>query len=142
MSAEKLYSEIFEEFEKVPGRKDKIEVLRKYDHPRFREFLWLAFAPTVEFDVSVPHYRPAVEPAGLNYTYLDQEVVKLYRFIKNHPKRVSVIPPERQKGLLIVILESLHKDEALLLVNLIKKDLGVKGLTSKLVKEAFPEISL
>lgn len=142
MSAEKLYSEVFEEFEKATSRKEKIDVLRKYDHPRFREFLKYAFDPGILFDVEIPKYRPAVEPAGLNFTYLDQEVQKLYRFIVNHPKRTTNIPPEKQKSLLVVVLESLHKDEAVLLTNLINKDLKVKGLTAKLIKEAFPEMVL
>jgi hypothetical protein len=38
----------------------------------------------------------------------------------------------------LVILEALHKDEAALLLRLVKKDLGVKFLTRKLVEEAFP----
>lgn len=142
MSAEKLYSEVFEEFENASTRQQKIEVLRKYDHPRFREFLRMAFDGGIQFDVEIPNYRPAIEPAGLNFTYLDQEIIKLYRFIKNHPRRTSYIPPEKQKSLLVVVLESLHKDEAALLVNLIHKDLKIKGLTAKVVKEAFPEMAL
>ena len=69
---------------------------------------------------------------------------KLYRFIKNHPKSQGVeIEPKRKKQLLVVVLESLHKDEAALLVKSIKnKDLGVKYLTPKLIKEAFPEINI
>jgi hypothetical protein len=43
-------------------------------------------------------------------------------------------------SLLVVLLESLHKDEAGLLVNLFKKDLGVKYLTKQVVMEAFPGI--
>jgi hypothetical protein len=41
-----------------------------------------------------------------------------------------------------VILESLHKDEADLMVRCLKKDLGIPFLTTKLVKEAFPDINL
>ncbi len=41
-----------------------------------------AFNPYVKFDVEVPEYRPSIEPAGLNHTYLDMEVSKLYRFIE------------------------------------------------------------
>jgi hypothetical protein len=142
MSAEKLYSEIFTEFDSVETRNEKIAVLRKYDHPRLREFLFYAFNEDVKFDVEIPKYRPAPEPAGLNYTYLDLEVPRLYRFIVNHPKSTSVITPEKKKSLLLVVLESLHKDEAELLVRLIKKDLGVKFLTPKLVKEAFQGINI
>ena len=118
----------------------KVEVLRKYDHERFREFLRLAFNPNVTFDTPIPNYRPAVEPAGLNYTYIHNEVPKLYRFIKDHPLRSPDLSEKKLSSLLVVLLESLHKDEASLLVNLFKKDLGVKYLTKQVVMEAFPGI--
>jgi hypothetical protein len=140
MSANKLYSEILEEFSTAEGKNSKISVLRKYGDHRFKQFLFAAFHPKIIFDVEVPKYRPALEPAGLNYTYLDSEISKMYRFIKGHPKRPPTLSPEKQRQLLLVVLESLHKDEADLFVKLIKKDLGVKFLTPKLVEEAFPDI--
>lgn len=136
MSSEKLYSEILDEFEQATTKNDRIAVLRKYWHARFQEFLEYAFNPTIEFDVEIPEYRPAVEPAGLNHTYLDLEVPKLYRFIKGHPKRPENLTPAKQKKLLTTVLESLHKDESALLVKLLKKDLGVKFLTIKIIQEA------
>lgn len=140
MSAEKLYSEIFEDFDKVTTKQERIAILRKHDQKAFRDFLVMAFNPAIEFDVAIPNYRPAPEPAGLNYTYLNLEVPKLYRFIKNHPMRPAGLTAEKQKQLLVVILEALHKDEADLLVKLFKKDLGVKYLTLNLIREAFPGI--
>ena len=138
MISDILYSEIFAEFNNATTKADRLAVLRKYDHPRFRDFLKIAFDPNIKFDVEIPRYRPAVEPAGLNFTYLSSEVAKFYRFIANHPKRQSGLTPLKQKQLLVVILESLHKDEAELLVRLIKGDIGIKYLTSNLVTEAFP----
>jgi len=140
MSAEKLYSEIIEEFNQVKTKQERIGVLRKYDHPRFRTFLVASFHPGIEFDVEIPKYRPAEEPAGLNYTYLDIEMNKLYRFIKNHPSRPPGLSAEKQKQLLLVILESLHKDESELLVKVINKKFEVKHLTVNLVNEAFPNL--
>ena len=138
MSAEKLYSEIFEDFDKATTKQERLAVLRKNDHPMFRLFLQAAFHPNVVFDVNVPKYRPAPEPAGLNYTYLDSEMTKIYRFVKDHPSRPEGLSDKKKTELLLVALESLHKDEATLLVKLIQKDLGVKHLTPKLVEEAFP----
>jgi hypothetical protein len=63
---------------------------------------------------------------------------KMYRFIKNHPSKPKELTQEKQKSLMVVILESLHKDEAELLVKLMNKDLEVKFLTSNLVSEAYP----
>ena len=139
MSAEKLYSEVFEEFNKVTTKTDRVAVLQKYDSKAFRTFLVAAFNPAVQFDAPLPNtYRPAVEPAGLNFTYLDMEMSKLYRFIKDHPQRDPNLTDAKKTELLRVILESLHRDEAELLVRLIKGDIGIKYLTSNLVTEAFP----
>jgi hypothetical protein len=138
MSSEKLYSEIFEEFDKCTNKAERVSVLRKYDHPRFRSFLQAAFLPGIEFDVTIPKYRPAIEPAGMNFAYLDSEMSKMYRFIKNHPARPEGLNGKRQENLLTSLLESLHESEASLLVKLIKRDLGIKYLTPNLVNEAFP----
>jgi hypothetical protein len=134
----KLYSEILDEFQKAQTKQERIAVLKKYDHKNFREFLYYALEPTVEFDVEVPNYRPAPEPAGLNYTYLDLEVKKLYRFIKDHKLRPAGLTPQKQKQLLVVVLESLYKDEAELLVKVVQKKFKIPNLTIKLVQEAYP----
>lgn len=138
MSAEKLYSEIIEEFEKAETKQQRVAILRKYDHPRFRTFLQAAFNPNIEFDVPIPNYRPAVEPAGMNFAYLDAEMSKMYRFVKNHPARPKGLTADKQRQLLLVVLESLHKDEAALLVKVIQKKLEVKFLTPNLINEALP----
>ena len=135
---EKLYSEILDEFKLVKTKEERINVLKKYDHPRWRSFLQAAFHPGIVFDVEIPKYRPALEPAGLNFAYLGTEMTKMYRFVKNHPSRPEGLTPEKQKSLLLVVLESLHKDEAELLVKMMNKDLQVKFLTANLVNEAFP----
>lgn len=138
MPAAKLYSEILDEFQTAKTKEERIGVLHKYDHPRWRSFLQAAFHPGIVFDVEIPKYRPAVEPAGMNFAYLDTEMLKMYRFVKNHPAKPQGLDPEKQKQLLLVVLESLHADEAALLVKMMNKDLKVKFLTQNLVNEAFP----
>jgi len=142
MSAELLYSEMFEQYQTLTEKNDQIAFLKKHDHKRFRDFLQLAFNKHIKFDVEIPKYRPALEPAGLNFTYLDVEMSKMYRFVVGHPKRAPTLTPEKQRSLLLVVLESLHKDEAELLVKLIQKDLGIPTLTKKIVQEAFPDLDL
>lgn len=140
----KLYSEILEEFDKAPTRAEKLAVLRKHDHPRLREFFTMVYNPGFEFNVDIPEYRPAPEPAGLNYTYLDVEVPKLYRFIKDHPRLEGAEINEKKKSeLLLTVLESLHKDEAALLCKVIKdKDVGVKYLTPRILIDAYQHINI
>lgn len=141
MNSNRLYSEIFEEFEKASGSKAKVEVLRKYGTKPFKNFLCCALHPNITFDVKeVPKYKPALEPAGLNFVYLEQEMAQIYKYITHHPAKPVDITPTRQRELLIVTLESLHRDEAEILSNMFMKALKVRGLNAKIVKEAFPEL--
>ena len=122
-------------------RKERVEILRREGDDRFKFFLQLIFNPAIEFDIILPHiYRPAKEPAGLNFTYLDMEMPKMYRFIKNHPMRPPEYTAERTTQALSVMLESLHADEAALILQVFKKDFKKKHLTHLLVKEAFPDL--
>lgn len=137
----RLFTEIFAEFEQAETKADKMKVIRKYWHPSLKLFLEYAFNPNIIFDVKIPEkWRPAIEPAGLNVSYLDMEMPRLYRFIKDHPNRAEGLTPEKQTKLLLVVLESLHPTESELLLKMFKKKLDVKGLTVKLVKEAIGEI--
>jgi len=141
MNSNKLYFEIFEEFEKASGQKNKVEVLRKYGTKAFKNFLSCALHPSIGFDIKeIPPYKPAQEPAGLNYVYLEQEMSQMYKYISNHPAKPNDITPQRQRELLVVTLESLHRDEAELLANMFKKSIKVRGLNAKIVKEAFPDL--
>ena len=137
-----LYHEIFELFNKTEKRADKINILRIHGDNNLREFLIAAFNPNVVFDVEISEYKSAVEPEGLNILYLHNEVQRLYRFIVGHPRRPPGLTSTKQKGLLTMVLESLHKSEAELLIRCIKKDLHIPFLTPKLIKEAFPGIDL
>jgi hypothetical protein len=137
---EYLYSEILELFQKAETRKDKIEVLKRFGNPTFKEFLNYTFNPEVKFDVEIPQYKSSRDPAGLNLTYFDDELKRTYRFIVGHPKRAGSLTPKKQKELLTILLETLHKDEADLYVKMLRKDLKVPFLTKKLVKEVFPDL--
>jgi hypothetical protein len=141
MSSEKLYSEIFEEFEKATTKQERLSILRREGDERFRFFLQLVFNPAIEFDIALPdRYRPAKEPAGLNYAYLDTQMPKMYRFIKNHPMRPEGFTAEKTTQQILVMLESLHRDEAALVLKVLKKEFKIKNLTANLVKEAFPDL--
>lgn len=143
MSSEKLYSEILTEIENASSRKERVDILRREGDERFKFFLQLLFNPAIEFDIVLPHmYRPAKEPAGLNFTYLDIEMPKMYRFIKNHPMRSPDFTAEKTTQHILVMLESLHADESALILQVFKKDFKKKHLTHLLVKEAFPDLAI
>jgi hypothetical protein len=140
MNSNLMYHEVFELFEKAEKRADKIEVLRKHGDNNFKQFLLAAFDPNIVFDVEIPEYKPSIDPAGLNMLYLHNEVPKMYLFIVNHPRRPAGYGGEKQSNKLASVLESLHKEEAELMVRCIKKDMKIPFLTPKLIKETYPDL--
>jgi len=137
-----LFSEIFEEFDKAKNREQRLAVLQKYGkNIWFKEFLNYAFNPKIHFDITqIPDYKPAVEPAGICYSNLSNEMRRLYIFIVGHPKRTAKLDPRKEARILNALLGSIHKEEAALLVKCFKKDLDIRYLTPSLVKEAFPTL--
>ena len=141
MSYKRLYHEIFEEFEEAKTRQDKIDVLRKHADHWFITFLNYAFNPEIKFDfLNVPKYKPSLEPEGLTWSTIHLEMRKVYLFIPSHDKYSGKLTDRKHTNLLLEILESVHAKEALLLEGMFHKKLKVKGLTDKIVKEAFPEL--
>lgn len=141
--ANTLFHEIFEEFDKAKNREQRIAVLQKYGNANrwFLEFLNYSFNPKIRFDIgNIPVYKPAVEPAGLCFSNLSNEMRRLYIFIEGHPKRTAKLDAKKESRILHMLLSSVHKEEAALLVRLFKKDLAVKQLTPLLVAEAFPSL--
>jgi hypothetical protein len=140
MTTKSIY-EIFEEVEKAPTKKEKIEVLRKNRNYALRSVLKGSFDPNVEFVIErVPYYNPSDSPPGLGYTGLHQEIDRVYLFEKNNPKVDPNLSQDRKEKILIQMLEAMEKREAEILMNMLLKKQKVKGLTYNLVKEAFPDI--
>lgn len=131
--------EIFEEFEQASSRKDKIAVLQKNDSYALRQVLKGSFDPKIEFIIEkVPYYNPSDAPIGMGYTTIVQELKRVYLFQKDNPKRDPNLSKERVEVILIQILENLEAKEAVVFMNMLLKKQKVKGLTDKIVQEAFP----
>lgn len=132
---DKMYSEIIDLINNVDSTKDAINVINTHGNYRFLEFLKIALDKDIVFDVDIPNYKPSDSSAGLSYSSLSFETKKLYRFIKNHPDRPSGLTDKVREDLLLILLESLHKEEAELLVRVMKKEFNVKHITLDLVKD-------
>ncbi|MFZ9503947.1 MAG: hypothetical protein ACO263_05185, partial [Cyclobacteriaceae bacterium] len=63
----------------------------------------------------------------------------LYIFQKGNPT-AEKLTEKRSKELLILVLESLEPREADVVMGIFKKDLGVKGLTVKFIRDNIPEV--
>lgn len=133
--------EVFAEFEKSPSRQDKINILKNNSSYALREVLKGTFNPNIEFTVTnIPFYKPSDAPPGLGYSSIHQELSRAYLFEKNNPKVSRNLSDKRKEQLLIQILECLEEREAQIYINMLLKKQRVKGLTSNIVKEAFPDL--
>ena len=138
----KMISEIIGEFEKTKSRQEKKEVLEKYkDIEVLRHLLRGIFDPKVQWTITEqPDYaKDVVTPEGEEPNNLYIEIPKCSIFVKDHPKAAK-LKLVRSRQLLIQILESLSASEAALYMQMLKKKSKVKGLTSKLVLEVFPNM--
>lgn len=135
--------EIFDLFEKAPTTKEKIEVLRRNNNYALRNVLQGTFSSSVKFVFDkLPKYKASDAPAGLGYTSIHQELDRIYLFEQNSPKVNPNLSHKRKEEILIQTLESLEAREAEVFANMIMKKQNVKGLTKKIVQEAFPDLNL
>jgi len=134
--------EIIGEFEKAKTRKDKKELLQKHTGVEaLKHLLRGIFDPKVQWTITEePDYVKDVEiPEGAEPNTLYHEMPNCSIFVKGHPASAK-LKPKRTKELLIQVLESLGASEASLYMQMLKKKSKVKGLTSKLVLEVFPNM--
>ena len=134
--------EIIGEFEKAKNRQAKKVVLEKHKtNEVLRHLLRGTFDPKVQWTITEePDYAKDVEtPEGAEPNTLYVEIPNCSIFVKGHPASAK-LKPQRAKELLIQVLESLGASEASLYMQMLKKKSKVKGLTSKLVLEVFPNM--
>ena len=133
-----LISEILEEVSKESSRKKKLEILKSHSQNKpFVTLLKLAFDPNLEFDL--PETDPPYSPSELresNDSGLYTEIRKMPYFVKGR----NQLPRVKREMMFIELLETVHPKEAELILNVKNKTLPYKGVTFKLVKEAFPSL--
>ena len=122
-------------------KKQKIEVLQEYRNEALVSLLIWNFDDTCFSALpagGVP-YTPNEAPAGTEHTSLRQEVRHFYNFVQGGNPSLS---KTRREAIFIQILETLHPDEAQLLVSVKDKCLeDFYNLTQEVVAEAYPDIT-
>lgn len=129
---------IFQILEKAAAFKnveERIEVLHQNDSTALRTILKYAYDPQIVWDLpeGAPPYKPCPYPA--QEMRLMSEIRRLYLFAKGGNPNLSKL---RREALFIELLESIHPEDAKLLISIKDKKLPYKSLTAKVIKEAFP----
>lgn len=127
--------EILENASKLTKKQDKIEYLRKNYNPVLGQILKYTFEEQFVWELPPgdPPYKPSEYPDshGMLYT----EARRLYLFLKGGNPNLT---PFRREMLYINLLETVHPNDAKLLLTIKEKKLPYKGLTLNLIKEAYP----
>lgn len=131
-------AEVLEEVASAKTRKERLAILAKFDCRALRACLKAQFDTEIQFkDLGKKLvYEPDQAPFGHNPTTLHMEHKKFYIFMEG-PSRLT---QERRRQILCQICEGLHPDEASIFSDCICKKLKRRGLTEKLVREAYPDL--
>lgn len=129
--------EIFEEFVKASKKAEKIAVLQKYkDNKALMDLLKGTFDDRIKWLIPAgkPPYTPN-KPESTPSTLLRKYKDFVY-FANGGPG--TKMPSFKREKLFITLIESIHPADAELVISMINKKPSIKGLTKKLVEEAFP----
>jgi hypothetical protein len=127
--------QILEETSKLKSNEEKINFLRSSGSPALHQILKYALDPSIVWDLpeGAPPYTPCIYPA--QEMRLLAETRRLYLFLKGGNPNLTKL---KREALYIELLESIHPEDAKLLVSIKDKKIPYKGITAKLIKEAFP----
>lgn len=139
MAKKLLITEILELVAKTDSRKEKIAILREHNSLALRDILKGAFDDSIQF--ILPTGVPPVnedEKKSYDKTRLGSETKKFRYFVKGGPG--EQVNRMRREKMFIDILYRIDSKEIPLVCHMKDKTLdGVfKGVTKKLVQEAFP----
>jgi hypothetical protein len=133
--------EVFDEFEEAKNKEQKLAVIEKNLSKTLVEVLTYTFHPDYQWLITeMPDsYKIPDTFPGISRCQLSTEIRKLYLFQKGNPS-AEQLTSEKRIQLLLQLLESIEPREAEVVIGMLSKDLGVKGLNYKFVKEAFPNL--
>lgn len=134
--------EVFDEFENAKNKKERMDVIGRNLSKVLVDVLQLTYHPEFQWMVKeLPeNYKiPTDMLPGITHDTLNAQLRRLYMFRVGDPT-AQALTEKRRNELLVQILESLEPREAEVILGIFQKDLGVKGLDYKFVKEAFPEL--
>ena len=133
-----LIPEVFEKFESLTKKEEKVKFLKENNHPALQDILRINFDADVVsvLPAGAPPYEKDDAPKG----HSSSSLFKLHRQFKYFFKGpfANQVQPIRREGIFLNILESIHPTEADVLVAAKDRKLKVKGLTKALIDEAFP----
>jgi hypothetical protein len=131
-----------DEFELATNKKERMLVIEKNLSKTLVQVFELAYHPQIEWlmhEMPDNYKIPTDTLPGISTAQLSNQLRKMYMFRKGD-QMAEKLTPQKRNELLLQILESLEPREAEVIIGIFQKDLGVRGLDYKFIKEAFPEL--
>ena len=138
--ARKLISEVLTDAGKIVKRDERIAFLQNNKSPGLTDILRIQYDDTIvsALPTGAPNYRQDDAPKDYQYTILNKAYTQFKYFFKgpiaNDMKQI------KRESLFLNLLETLHTEEAELLIAAKDKKMKYKGITKKLVRDAFPNL--
>jgi len=131
-------SKIVSDAAKAEDFNDKIQILRKNDHPAVRTYLKMALDKQLKWALpeGAPPYASLENPVDLE-NVLYNELRRVYIFIEGGNKNLT---PPRREQLFQTFLESLHPDDAKFFVDVVKDRKLPEGLSEEIIRFAYPNL--
>ena len=138
--AKKLISEVLSEASKLTKKADRVAFLQQNSSPALRDVLRIAFDDDVVslLPTGAPSYEKDDAPAGHEYLNLHRGHRRFKYFFKGPVANET--PALRREGMFLSFIESLHGEEAEMVIAAKDKKLKYKGITKAMVKDTFPNL--
>ena len=129
--------EVLEECSKGKTVEDRVGLLQKNGSAPIQTILKYALDPSIKFLLpdTDPPYKPTDFLDQENMLYM--ELRRLYLFVEGGNPNLTKL---KRENLFIQLLESIDKNDAVLMCHVKNKTLPFKELTAKVVRKAFPEL--
>ena len=134
-----LTFEVLEKASKARSKEKKIKILQENETWALKDILIGTYSEEIEFNLppGEPPYR-ASQPHNAP-TNLQRKNTEFRYFFKGGPgDKMSAL---KREGLFIGLLESVHPEDAKLVINMINK-VKIQGITKNVVMEAFPGLPI
>ena len=131
--------EILDKVSKLKTDQEKIIALQMHTCPALLTVLQGAFDDRIKWALpeGSPPYKPNEAPETHNV--LHAEIRKMYLFIEGGNPGLKQL---RREALFIELLESVHPNDAKILLSIKEKKAPVKGITKNIVQQAFPGLCM
>lgn len=131
--------EILQKFEAAKNKQERVKVLQQNNIMPLLDVLRGTFDDSIQWNLpgGTPPYTPSsaeTPPSSLLRQHRN------FKYFVKGLQESSKLTPVRRERMFIDMLETVHPNDVEILVSMINKKSPVKGLTKKIVEEAFPEL--